>query len=109
MMFPSMGSVVLFYFTYVKMEKSTAVTAFKVWVFPSLVSLLGLMIWTDVNEIKSDVKALMAQSNIDKTRIDNLERLVYQQSSPINTFYPSSIRPVAILPKNEFETKKEGK
>ena len=39
------------------------------------------MIWNDVNEIKADVKALMAQSNIDKTRIDNLERNVYKTSA----------------------------
>ena len=55
--------------------------SFKVWIFPSLVSLLGLLIWNDVNEIKSDVKALMAQSNIDKTRIDNLERQLYKTTS----------------------------
>lgn len=57
------------------------VEAFKVWIFPSLVSILAVMIWNDVNEIKADVKALMAQSNIDKTRIDNLERSVYKTSA----------------------------
>ena len=61
------------------------IEAFKVWIFPSLVSILAMMIWNDVNEIKSDVKALMAQSNVDKTRIDNLERNVYkaQASAPL--------------------------
>jgi ureidoglycolate hydrolase len=61
------------------------IEAFKVWIFPSLVSILAMMIWNDVNEIKSDVKALMAQSNVDKTRIDNLERNVFktQASAPL--------------------------
>ena len=59
------------------------VVAFKVWIFPSLVSILAMMIWNDVSEIKSDVKALMAQSNIDKTRIDNLERNVYKAQATI--------------------------
>ena len=45
---------------------------FKVWFFPGVVSILGMMIWSDVNEIKADVKVLMAKSNIDKTLIDNL-------------------------------------
>ncbi len=54
---------------------------FKVWIFPSLVSILAMMIWNDVNEIKSDVKVLMAQSNVDKTRIDNLERIVYKKTA----------------------------
>ena len=59
------------------------IEAFKVWIFPSLVSILAMMIWNDVSEIKSDVKALMAQSNIDKTRIDNLERNVYKTQATI--------------------------
>jgi len=61
------------------------IEAFKVWIFPSLVSVVAIMIWNDVNEIKSDVKALMAQSNVDKTRIDNLERNVFktQASAPL--------------------------
>jgi hypothetical protein len=61
------------------------IEAFKVWIFPSLVSILAMMIWNDVSEIKADVKALMAQSNVDKTRIDNLERNVFktQASAPV--------------------------
>lgn len=58
-----------------------SISAFKVWIFPSLVSLVSLLIWNDVNEIKADVKALMAQSNIDKTRIDNIERQIFKTSS----------------------------
>jgi hypothetical protein len=62
-------------------KEDSALNVFKVWIFPSLVSLLGIMIWSDVNEVKADVKALMAQSNIDKTRIDNLERQVYKATT----------------------------
>lgn len=60
--------------------KVEQIQSLKVWIFPSLVSLISLLIWNDVNEIKADVKSLMAQSNIDKTRIDNLERQVYKSS-----------------------------
>ena len=59
-------------------KENPSIAAFKVWIFPSLVSLVSLLIWNDVNEIKADVKLLMAQSNIDKTRIDNLERQIYK-------------------------------
>lgn len=55
-----------------------AITAFKLWIFPSLVSIMSLMIWQEIKEIKSDVKALLSQSNIDKTRIDNLERHLFK-------------------------------
>jgi len=48
----------------------------KTWLFPSIVTLLGTLIWRDMQEMRNDVKALLAQSNVDKTRIDNLERQV---------------------------------
>lgn len=69
-------------------RENPSIIAFKAWVFPSLVSILGIMIWHDVNEVKQDVKLLMAQSNIDKTRIDNLERMVYKQTAGITSSNP---------------------
>jgi hypothetical protein len=69
-------------------RENPSIVAFKAWVFPSLVSILGMMIWHDVNEVKQDVKLLMAQSNIDKTRIDNLERLVYKQQNGVSSSNP---------------------
>lgn len=91
-------------------KSNPAVEAFKVWIFPSLVSILAMMILNDVSEIKADVKALMAQSNIDKTRIDNLERQVYKATSS----YPTQLPPVSvvrevvgILPNNELKIKNE--
>lgn len=56
------------------MKNDTAIQSLKAYLFPTLVSVLAAMIWYDVTEIKQDVKQLMAQSNIDKTRIDNLEK-----------------------------------
>jgi exodeoxyribonuclease-3 len=38
--------------------ENASIAAFKVWIFPSLVSLVSLLIWNDVNEIKADVKDL---------------------------------------------------
>lgn len=95
-------------------RENPSIAAFKAWVFPSLVSILGMMIWQDVSEIKSDVKALMAQSNIDKTRIDNLERALYtnkQQSVAIRIPHPPNKLPsqvfyhemVAIKPDHDEE------
>ena len=79
----------------------------KSWIFPTLVSIVSLMIWHDVNEIKADVKALMAQSNIDKTRIDNLERMVYKSTEPIKTSFNDPVRIEAILPTNNLVIKKK--
>jgi hypothetical protein len=91
-------------------RENPTISAFKAWIFPSLVSLLGIMIWQDVNEVKQDVKLLMAQSNVDKTRIDNLERAVYsklalQTPTPPNKL-PSQVfyhEMVAIKPDHDEE------
>lgn len=92
-------------------QENPAIQAFKVWIFPSLVSLLGLMIWHDVNEVKADVKALMAQSNIDKTRIDNLERAVFKATSTTAPMAPVEEPPVtnryAVVPDNKIKIKYE--
>lgn len=89
-------------------KENSSIQAFKVWIFPSLVSIISLLIWNDVNEIKADVKQLMAQSNIDKTRIDNLERQVYKTASsfPINIpVTPVITNDVAVLPDNKLMLK----
>ena len=96
-------------FTEMKQE-NPAIQAFKVWIFPSLVSLLGLMIWSDVNEVKADVKALMAQSNIDKTRIDNLERIIYKKTASVPFDLPNKeleLESYAILPNTRKTIKNE--
>lgn len=87
-------------------RENPSIAAFKVWIFPSLVSLVSLLIWNDVNEIKADVKALMAQSNIDKTRIDNLERQLFNKTAnaPVtpNKELADYQQVVAVLPDNKM-------
>ena len=77
----------------------------KAWLFPSIITVLAAIIWNDVQEIKSDVKSLMAQSNIDKTRIDNLERLFYKGGSTSNVPNKNKeldhLALVGIMPKNK--------
>ena len=57
-------------------QKNDTLTVVKSWLFPALVTILATIIWRDVTELKGDVKQLLAQSNIDKTRIDALERQI---------------------------------
>ena len=92
------------------MNESLNLRALKVWIFPSLVSLVSLLIWSDVTEIKADLKVLMAQSNIDKTRIDNLERVVYKTAASFPTNIPVKpmvFKNVATLPNNKFNIENE--
>lgn len=97
-------------FLFIAMRENPSIAAFKLWIFPSLVSIIALLIWNDVNEIKSDVKQLMAQSNIDKTRIDNLERQLYKTTSipiiPTKDQEPR-INEFAILTDNKLKIKYE--
>lgn len=90
-------------------KTNPSLDAFKVWIFPSLVSILAMLIWNDVSEIKADVKQLMAQSNIDKTRIDNLERQIYKTTStplaPVEDGTPKA-NEYAVLPDSKIKTVK---
>ena len=52
------------------------------------------MIWHDVSEMKADIKQLIVQSNVDKTRIDNLEREVYKTGLKVPT--PPSKLPLQV-------------
>ena len=45
----------------------------KAWILPSAITVLAMLIWRDINEMRSDVKILLAQSNVDKTKIEHLE------------------------------------
>ena len=92
------------------MNENPTLKSIKLWIFPTLASLVGLLIWSDVNEIKGDVKALMAQSNIDKTRIDNLERVVYKTSASFPTsvpITPAVFKDLAVLPNNKLIIRNE--
>jgi len=81
------------------------VAQIKAWLFPAVITVLAGIIWNDVKEIKGDVKALMAQSNIDKTRIDNLERAIFQ-SKPTSNIPPKNdgernLALLAVIPNNK--------
>lgn len=84
--------------------------AIKSYLFPLLLSGFTIVVWTDIREIKQDVKILMAQSAIDKTRIDNLERFVYKTTPvtaqlpnpPYKDSQPLRAELVAILPENNL-------
>lgn len=52
------------------------VNSIKVWLFPSVITVLSATIWHDVRSMQDDIKLLLAQSNIDKTNISNIEQRV---------------------------------
>lgn len=48
----------------------------KIWLFPSLISVLGWFLITSVNEMKSDIKKLLAQASADQVQIEFLQKEV---------------------------------
>lgn len=57
-------------------NNTTLVNNIKSAIFPAIFGFISLSIWTNVREIHDDIKLLMAQSNIDKTKIENFEERI---------------------------------
>jgi hypothetical protein len=98
-------------------QQSSVIAEIKNWLFPGIVTIIGIFagmtlkdIKDDLAEVKSDVKSLMAQSNVDKTRIDNLERVVYKTAASFPTsvpITPAVFKDLAILPNNKLIIRNE--
>lgn len=50
------------------------VNAVKAWLTPIIMSILGVMIWHDVTEMKNDIKALLTKGSANEIRIQRLEK-----------------------------------
>jgi hypothetical protein len=78
-------------------KKPSVVSTVKLWIFPSLVTILAMMIWRDVNELRADVKQLLAESNSNKAKVENLERQVQQ----LNQAVFKIPKPIGSIPKDD--------
>lgn len=93
--------------------KGSMVNTIKLYIFPALVTVISMLIWRDISELRSDVKALLAQSNIDKTRIDNLindvkalETIIYNRKMTTRTGWMIPKHDPLFKPEEEFDIKK---
>jgi hypothetical protein len=93
--------------------KGSMVTTIKLYIFPALVTVISMLIWRDISELRSDVKALLAQSNIDKTRIDNLindvkmlEEAVFNKKSRAHSSVYNYQHDPYFKPEEEYDIKK---
>jgi hypothetical protein len=77
----------------------------KAYFFPTVISIVSLMIWHDISEMKADIKQLIVQSNVDKTRIDNLEREIYKTGFKVPT--PPSKLPLQVDMRQVFAIKQD--
>jgi hypothetical protein len=95
------------------LRPNSMLTTLKLYIFPTLVTILAMMIWRDVTELRSDVKSLLAQSNIDKTRIDNLiidvkalEQTIYNKESATDNSWFKVAHDPYFKPEEEYDIKK---
>ena len=53
-------------------NNTTLADKVKIWLFPSLVGIVGALIWSDLQTIKSNLSIAITQTITDKTNIENL-------------------------------------
>lgn len=53
---------------------SEIISAIKEWASPMLIAIVGTLLWSDLSELKNDVKTLLIQQSENATRIELLER-----------------------------------
>ena len=56
---------------------TSTIDKIKAHAFPTVLSILWMLLYRDITEMKSDIKMLLQQSSIDKTKIENLERMMW--------------------------------
>jgi hypothetical protein len=66
-----------------QVKSSSTLNTLKLYIFPSIVTILAMMIWRDVTELRSDVKQLLAESASNKAKVDRLERQVDQLNQAV--------------------------
>ena len=56
------------------MPTTNIIDKIKIWASPAILSVLGMVIWADLQEMKRDVKRLLEVSSSQQARIESLER-----------------------------------
>lgn len=65
-----------------------AVSAIKEWLTPSLITIVGVMLWSQITELKQDVKTLLVSISATDTKLAMLEKEVdYLRANNISNEY----------------------
>jgi hypothetical protein len=60
------------------MPQLDPVSKVKEWITPSLITIVGIMLWSQLTELKSDVKQLLITQSANQVKIANLEASVVE-------------------------------
>ena len=53
--------------------REQVISILKEWASPVLIGIVGMLLWRDVTEMRSDVKLLLTQQSADRVKIEQLE------------------------------------
>jgi hypothetical protein len=87
-------------------KNDSLITEFKAWLTPILISILGIMLWSQLSELKEDVKKLLAYQASNDVKVSMLEKEVdiLRQKYDGQTIYSSRENN---FPKQGFAKKEE--
>lgn len=54
-------------------KKADIVSIIHEWVSPMLIGIVGMLLWRDMSELRSDVKLLLSQQSANQVRIERME------------------------------------
>lgn len=57
-----------------KFSKDDVISTLKEWVAPALISIVGMLLWRDITEMRTDIKLLLTQQSADRVKIEQLEK-----------------------------------
>jgi hypothetical protein len=78
----------------------------KLWITPGIIGIIGMFIWRDLTELRSDVKQLLLQNAEDHTKLIRLDNDVNMLKQKV--FFQPADKPVAIK-EEEYQIKPQKK
>jgi hypothetical protein len=88
--------------------KDPVVSRIKEYITPGLITILGVMLWAELSELKTDVKTLLARDAASTMKIDMLEKEIDRVRQQVcNTTKPISYKNPIPIPWYKMIAKKE--
>ncbi len=54
-------------------QKQDIISTIKEWASPILIGIVGMLVWSDITDLKTDVKTILAQQSIDRTEVQGVK------------------------------------
>lgn len=70
--------------------KAGVISTIKEWAAPTLIGIVGMLVWRDVTELRTDVKLLLYNQSANEVKIHNLEEEVKTLRADVLTLYSSN-------------------